>query len=373
MARSAFVDELNIAAVGGRGGDGVVRFLRQRARPRGGPDGGDGGRGGDVLAAADPRLNSFVSLRGLREIRAQDGQPGGDANKHGANGQNAILKLPLGTRLLDADTGRLHAVLDSADQEIVLARGGKGGMGNARFKSAVNRAPRRRTSGEPRETRRFRLEFRLSAQVGLCGPPNAGKSSLLRAMSAARPKVAEYPFTTTAPRLGFVSLSESDSGVLVADTPALAENAARGAGLGGGFVRHLGGAKLLVIVADASAGANAAAAGFRATARALAECGGNKIARIPKWLALNKMDLPPPDMRESIRRDAESELRRECPGGKIFSLSAKTGDGVPALARAMLEHSAELARMEAEMESESELETETELKTEPEESREDAE
>ena len=358
MARSAFVDELNIVAVGGRGGDGVVRFLRQRARPRGGPDGGDGGRGGDVVAAADARLNSFVSLRGLREVRAQDGAPGGEANKHGANGESAVVRLPPGARIVDADTGRLHAVLKAPGESAVLVRGGRGGVGNARFKSAVNRAPRRKTSGEPRETRRFKLEFRLPAEVGFCGPPNSGKSSLLRAMSAARPKVADYPFTTVAPQLGFVALSESDAGVLAADTPALAENAADGGGLGGGFVRHLDNANLLVVVADASAGADAAVADFRATVRALAQCGGKKIAQIPKWLALNKMDLQPDDIREAVRCEMESELRRDGFVGKIFSLSARTGDGVAALARAMLNHSA-LAKTKSDSEPDSVLDSDS--------------
>ena len=336
MARTAFVDELSIVAVGGRGGDGVVRFLRERARPRGGPDGGDGGRGGNVLATAEPRLNSFVSLRGMREIRAQDGQPGGEANKHGANGEDAILKLPLGAKIIDADTGRLHAVLSAPGESVVLAQGGRGGLGNAQFKSAVNRAPRRRTSGEPRETRRFKLEFQIPAQVAFCGPPNCGKSSLLRAMSAARPKVAAYPFTTTAPQLGFVSLSESDSGVVVADTPPLSEGAARAAETGRRFARHLRSAELLVAVADASAGASAAAADFRATVRELSACGCGKI---PKWLALNKTDALPEDMRETVRRDAESALRGELSGAKVFALSAHTGAGVADLARAMLAHS----------------------------------
>ena len=333
MARPAFVDELNLIAVGGRGGDGVVRFLRQRARPRGGPNGGDGGRGGNVLAVADPRLNSFISLRGLREIRAQDGEPGGDANKHGANGEDAVLKLPVGARIVDADTGRTHAVLKDPGQSAVLARGGRGGLGNTRFKSAVNRAPRRSTTGEPRETRRFHLEFQLPARAALCGPPNSGKSSLLRAMSAARPKVADYPFTTTAPQLGFVALSESDDGAVVADTPALVENSANGAGLGAAFARGLNAAKLLVVVADISAGSAAAAADFRATARELAACGCGKV---PKCLALNKIDALPASMRDAAKKECAAALRRELPRAKIFPLSAKTGDGVPALTRAIL-------------------------------------
>ena len=352
MARPAFVDELNIVAVGGRGGDGVVRFLRERARPCGGPDGGDGGRGGNVVALAEPRLNSFVSLRGMREIRAQDGEPGGDANKHGASGDDAVLKLPLGARIIDADTGRVHAVLNAPGESAVLAQGGRGGMGNARFKSAANRAPRRRTTGEPRETRRFKLEFQLPAEVALCGPPNCGKSSLLRAISAARPKVAEYPFTTTAPQLGFVSLSESDRGVVVADTPALTENSSQGAGLGCGFTRHLQSVSLLALVADAAAGAQAAVADFRTTVRELAACGCGKI---PVLLALNKMDVLPEDMREDALRDARAELKRELAGGRIFALSAKTGEGAPELARAILEH-AESVRARAELEGGGETE-----------------
>ena len=352
MARPAFVDELNIVAVGGRGGDGVVRFLRERARPRGGPDGGDGGRGGNVVALAEPRLNSFVSLRGMREIRAQDGESGGDSNKHGASGDDAVLKLPLGARIIDADTGRVHAVLNAPGESAVLAQGGRGGMGNARFKSAANRAPRRRTTGEPRETRRFKLEFQLPAEVALCGPPNCGKSSLLRAISAARPKVAEYPFTTTAPQLGFVSLSESDRGVVVADTPALTENSSQGAGLGCGFTRHLQSVSLLALVVDAAAGADAAAADFRTTVRELAAC---ECGEIPVLLALNKMDALPEDMREDALRDTQAELKRELAGDRIFALSAKTGEGAPELARAILEHS-ESVRARAELEGGGETE-----------------
>ena len=326
MARPAFVDELGIVAVGGRGGDGVVRFLRERARPRGGPDGGDGGRGGNVIAIAEPRLNSFVSLRGLREIRAEDGHPGGDANKHGANGNDAVLKLPVGARIIDSDTGRIHAVLNAPGDSAVLARGGRGGMGNARFKSAVNRAPRRSTNGEPRETRRFKLEFPLPAEIALCGPPNGGKSSLLRALSAARPKVADYPFTTTAPQLGFVSLSDSDSGAVVADTPALAENSP--------FIRHLGAVKLLAVVSDLSIGVDAVVDSARAAVRALNKCGCQKIL---KWHILNKMDSLP----EEERREVESALRREFPDSRIFAVSARNGEGARELKRALVEFAGE--------------------------------
>ena len=342
MARSAFVDEIAIVAVGGGGGDGVVRFLRERARPRGGPDGGDGGRGGDVVARAEARLNSFVSLRGQREFRAQDGAPGGDANKRGADGENATVRLPPGARIVDADTGRTHAVLTSPGDESVLARGGRGGLGNARFKSAVNRAPRRRTSGEPREVRRFRLELRLPAEVGLCGAPNAGKSALLRAMSAARPKVADYPFTTTAPQLGFVSLADDDAGALAADTPGLIAGAADGAGLGSGFLRHLSSVRLAVVVADASEGADSVCENFRTVSTEMVRGGGKSLGRIPKLLALNKMDAVDSDVRTGLVREVKKRLGKslsggKAGGGKVFPVSAKTGEGVEELARAMID------------------------------------
>ena len=240
-----FVDEAVIEVHAGDGGNGAVSFRREKYVPRGGPDGGDGGRGGSVLARADRNINTLIDYRYARIHRAKGGENGMGADKYGRGADqygkgadDVELRVPVGTVVSDADTGELVADLATDGATAVLARGGKGGLGNLRFKSSTNRAPRQHTNGEPGGSRRIRFELKVLADVGLLGLPNAGKSTLIRAVSAARPKVADYPFTTLAPALGVVRTDERRSFV-VADIPGLIEGAAEGAGLGHRFLRHL--------------------------------------------------------------------------------------------------------------------------------------
>jgi len=254
-----FVDEAVITVQAGNGGNGCLSFRREKFIPRGGPDGGDGGGGGDVVLVTDPGLNTLVDFRYRRSFRAANGRPGEGSDCTGRNGEPLEVRVPPGTRILDDETGVVLGELLAQGQRLVVARGGARGLGNARFKSSTNRAPRRTTPGRPGEVRRLRLELVLLADVGLLGLPNAGKSTLLRAVSAARPKVADYPFTTLHPELGVVRLG-SDRSFVVADVPGLIEGAAAGAGLGIRFLRHLSRTRLLLHVVDAGAAPGAAPA-----------------------------------------------------------------------------------------------------------------
>ena len=249
--KKGFIDETAITVTGGGGGNGIVSFLRERGRPWGGPNGGDGGGGGDVYITADGRIKTLLELGRRRRIAAGRGRHGQGSDCCGAAGKDAALFAPIGTRICDLDTGQLHADLVRDGEKVLLARGGRGGLGNSRFKSSTNRAPRRATEGEAGEERRFSLELRILADVGLFGMPNAGKSSLLRALSAAKPKVAPYPFTTLSPQLGVID-SGNGASVTVADVPGLIGGAAQGAGLGNRFLRHLARTALLCQVVDIS-------------------------------------------------------------------------------------------------------------------------
>lgn len=320
---TAFIDEVEITVSGGNGGDGIVSFLRERSRPDGGPNGGDGGRGGDVVLSAAESVNTLLEFRRRRLVAAANGRRGMGKNRHGADGDNAVLQAPTGTRVIDVDTGGLHADLTCAGQSIVLAAGGAGGIGNARFKSSRNRAPRLATSGRRGERRCFRLELRLLADVGLLGAPNAGKSTLLRAMSAACPKVAAYPFTTLEPQLGCVYVSEREDGAVVADIPGLIRGAADGAGLGNRFLRHVSRTTLLCQVVDASA--PHPAADCRMVDEELRQAAPSGLADKPRWLIMNKMDL----LTANAREDCLRHMRREFPFfGRVLPLSALTGEGV---------------------------------------------
>jgi GTP-binding protein len=323
-----FVDEARIEVIAGDGGNGAASFRREKYVPRGGPDGGDGGRGGSILAIADRNVNTLVDYRYARIHRAKRGENGRGADQYGRGADDIVLRMPVGTVITDADTGEVVADLDRHDARALLAKGGKGGLGNIHFKSSINRAPRQSTPGEKGEQRRLSLELKVLADVGLLGLPNAGKSTLIRAISAARPKVADYPFTTLAPQLGVVRVDEGRSFV-VADIPGLIEGAAEGAGLGHRFLRHLQRTRLLLHVVDiAPADPEAdAVADARAIARELAKYDAELAAK-PRWLVVNKLDLVPAEERDTRVKAFARSLRWK---GPVFGISAIDGGGCRAL------------------------------------------
>src|SRR5437016_6445442 len=286
-----FIDEAVIEVIAGDGGNGAASFRREKFVPRGGPDGGDGGRGGSIYAIADRNINTLIDYRYARIHRAKSGENGRGADQYGRGADDIVLRMPVGTVITDADAGELVADLASDGERALIARGGKGGLGNIHFKSSTNRAPRQSTPGEAGEQRRLKLELKVLADVGLLGMPNAGKSTLIRAVSAARPRVADYPFTTLAPHLGVVRADESRSFV-VADIPGLIEGAAEGAGLGHRFLRHLQRTRLLLHIVDLAANDDAidAVHDARAIVRELGKFDA-ALQEKPRWLVLNKLDL----------------------------------------------------------------------------------
>ena len=327
-----FIDEAIIEVHGGDGGNGVASFRREKYIPRGGPDGGDGGRGGSILAVADRNINTLIDYRYARIHRAKRGEHGHGADKYGRGADDIRLRVPVGTVVFDAETGEVIADLAQDGAEALLAKGGKGGLGNLHFKSSTNRAPRQATPGEEGESRKLRLELRVLADVGLFGLPNAGKSTLIRAVSAARPKVADYPFTTLAPNLGVVRTDERRSFV-VADIPGLIEGAADGAGLGHQFLRHLQRTRLLLHVVDIlppDPGADPVR-----DARAIA----NELKRYDeslftkeRWLVINKIDLLEASVRDKTVKAFVRALKWKSP---VFPIAAVSGDGCRALTYAI--------------------------------------
>lgn len=321
-----FVDEALIEVKAGDGGNGCVAFRREKYVPFGGPAGGDGGKGGDVILYVDPHLNTLYRFTRRRHFRAERGQHGRGKNQHGASGADLRIPVPPGTIVRDAETGQVIADLTEPGQEVVVARGGRGGRGNARFATPTNQAPRIAENGEPGEERTLRLELKLLADVGLVGKPNAGKSTLLAAVTAARPKIAPYPFTTLSPHLGVVVLDEQTDFVM-ADLPGLIEGASQGKGLGHEFLRHVERTRLLIHLLDGSA--PDPLEDFRAINEELAAF-GHGLAEKPQIVAFNKMDLP--EAREhwqDVRRALEAE------GYEAFPISGLTRDGVmPLLWRA---------------------------------------
>lgn len=319
-----FVDEAVIEVHAGDGGNGAVSFRREKYVPRGGPDGGDGGRGGSVHVVADRNVNTLVEYRYARIHRAPRGENGRGADQFGRGGEDIVLRVPVGTVVHDADSGETLADLAHDGDRALVARGGKGGLGNLNFKSSTNRAPRQSTPGGKGESRRLRLELRVLADVGLLGLPNAGKSTLIRAISAARPKVADYPFTTLAPNLGVVRTDENRSFV-VADIPGLIEGAAEGAGLGHRFLRHLGRTRLLLHVVDIAPFDPAAnpVRDARAIVAELAKYDPALHAK-PRWLVLNKLDLVPAEERAARAKAFARALRWK---GPVFAIAAISGEG----------------------------------------------
>ncbi|MGB3741675.1 GTPase ObgE [Castellaniella sp.] len=325
-----FVDEATIEVVAGKGGNGVASFRREKFIPMGGPDGGDGGRGGSILAVADRNINTLIDYRYARLHRAKNGENGRGSDQYGAGAADIVLRMPVGTVIYDAETNQQLFDLDHHGQQVTLAAGGNGGLGNLHFKSSTNRAPRQFTPGREGEQRHLRLELKVLADVGLLGMPNAGKSTLIAKVSNARPKIADYPFTTLHPNLGVVRTSTSHSFV-IADIPGLIEGASEGAGLGHQFLRHLSRTRVLLHLLDVYSpdpdidACAQAVQDARAIAREL-ERYSPELAAKPRWLILNKLDM---------LEDAAAIQRRICQelqwSGPVFGISALTGAGTPAL------------------------------------------
>lgn len=328
-----FVDEARIEVQGGRGGNGAASFRREKFIPKGGPDGGDGGRGGSVWAVADRNINTLVDYRFEHSFRAQNGENGRGADCYGAAGSDIELRMPVGTLVRDADTGEVIADLSVDGTRCLLAAGGKGGLGNLHFKSSVNRAPRQMTPGEPGQFRSLVLELQVLADVGLLGLPNAGKSTLITAVSNARPKIADYPFTTLHPHLGVVRVGHEQSFV-IADIPGLIEGAAEGAGLGHQFLRHLSRTKVLLHVIDVAPFDESAdpIASAHAIEREL-EKYDPALAAKPRWVVLNKIDLVPEEERAALIERYRAEFSRE--GEPVFAISAATREGCGELVKAL--------------------------------------
>lgn len=315
-----FVDEAIIQVKAGDGGDGCVSFRREKYVPKGGPDGGDGGDGGSVVLVADPNKDTLLDFSGRHHWRAKRGEAGMGKKMSGLSGDDLIVHVPPGTLVFDADYQLLLADLDSLEKRVVVARGGKGGRGNWRFKSSTNQAPRHAEPGTDGQERRLRLELKLIADIGLVGMPNAGKSTLLRTISAARPKVADYPFTTLDPQLGIVEL-DSDRRIVVADIPGLIEGAQHGQGLGHAFLRHIERTKIIVHMLDLyPMDGSDPAENYRKIRREL-EAFSPTLAEKREVIAANKMDL-------AIDNDAIDRLRRELPGQQIFAISGVSRQGV---------------------------------------------
>ena len=324
-----FVDEAVIHVQGGHGGQGCMSFRRERAVPRGGPDGGNGGDGGDVVLQANANLNTLVDFCARRLFRAGRGGDGGSRHKAGARGGDCVIQVPLGTMVFDAQSHTLLGELLQPEETLIVARGGQHGLGNRHFRTSTNRAPRMATPGEAGESAELRLELKILADVGLVGLPNAGKSSLLRAMSAARPKVAAYPFTTLHPHLGTVELDD-DQRFVVADIPGLVAGAAAGVGLGNRFLRHAERTGLLVQVVDA-AGADVQEIKEQiAVVEHELHAFGLKGSVYPRWLVLNKMDLLTTEEQERLRQALHGLLDPAMP---CFLVSARSGSGVETLCR----------------------------------------
>jgi len=330
-----FVDEATIDVAAGHGGAGCVSFRREKFIPFGGPNGGDGGRGGSIYAVADVNLNTLIDYRYTRRFEARNGEPGRGSDQFGAAGDDIVLRVPVGTILQDAETGEKLFELMTPGEQVLVCKGGDGGFGNLHFKSSTNRAPRQKTPGWPGEARKLKLELRVLADVGLLGMPNAGKSTLIAAISNARPKIADYPFTTLHPNLGVVRVGPEQSFV-VADVPGLIEGASEGAGLGHQFLRHLQRTELLLHLVDMAPFDDAVdpVAQARAIIKELKTYDAKLHAK-PRWLVLNKIDMLPAEEREAKVKDFVRRLRWK---GPVFAISALARDGLDGLVRAAYKH-----------------------------------
>ncbi len=322
-----FVDEASIKVFAGNGGSGCLSFRREKYVPKGGPDGGDGGDGGSVILEADGNLNTMVDFRFQRSFRAQNGESGRGQNKTGKAGEDLVLKVPVGTTVLDEDTGEMLGDLSVPGQRLVVAQGGFHGLGNTRFKSSTNRAPRQTSKGSEGEQRHLKLELKVLADVGLLGLPNAGKSTFIRAVSSATPKVADYPFTTLVPNLGVVKV-EAHRSFVVADIPGLIEGASEGAGLGIRFLKHLTRNRILLHLVDMAPFDGVEPADAALAIVAELERFSPTLARRERWLVLNKADLVDAPTFAERRQAVVDALDWE---GPVYEIAAISGQGTDRL------------------------------------------
>src|SRR6478672_7782061 len=338
-----FIDEAKIEVIAGYGGNGVASFCREKFRPFGGPDGGDGGKGGSIWAVADRNINTLVDYRFSKLHKAKNGENGRGSDCYGKGAEDIVLRMPVGTLIIDQNDGEIVADLTEHGQQVLLAKGGEGGWGNIHFKTSTNRAPRQRTDGKEGERRELRLELKVLADVGLLGMPNAGKSTFIAAVSNARPKIADYPFTTLHPNLGVVRVSHEKSFV-IADIPGLIEGAAEGAGLGIQFLRHLQRTRLLLHIVDL--------APFEDTVDPVKEAKAivkelkkydESLYDKPRWFVLNKLDVVPEDERKKRVKDF---VKRFGWKGPLFEISALTREGCEDLITAIYDYLAEQRQQE---------------------------
>ncbi|SEL77975.1 Obg family GTPase CgtA [Halomonas daqiaonensis] len=357
-----FVDEASIIVEAGNGGNGCLSFRREKYVPKGGPDGGDGGHGGTVYLIGDDALNTLIDFKYQRFYKAQNGQPGMGRQMSGRAGEDLHVKVPVGTTVIDEDTLEVIADVTEIGQVVPVAQGGRRGLGNIHFKSSTNRAPRRTTPGTEGERRNLRFEMKVMADVGLLGMPNAGKSTLIRSVSAAKPKVANYPFTTLVPNLGVVQLGLHEHFVM-ADVPGLIEGASDGAGLGLRFLKHLTRTRLLFHVVDvAPFDESDPVEAAEAIIHELGEF-SPALAELPRWLVLNKLDLLPAEEREAV---ADKIVRRLGWEGPVFRISAISSDGTDALVQAAHRWLTEQRRLENEDEEAAERAREMRVRMEDE-------
>lgn len=330
-----FIDEARILVSAGKGGDGVASFRRERFIPKGGPNGGDGGNGGSVFAISDRNINTLVDYRFARIHRAKNGKNGRGSDQYGKGGENILLRMPIGTIISNINSGEIIADLKQNQQKILLAKGGTGGLGNIHFKSSTNRTPRQFTYGEPGEEFDLKLELKILADVGLLGVPNAGKSTLIRAVSSARPKVADYPFTTLHPNLGMVRVDHNRSFVM-ADIPGLIKNSAEGAGLGHQFLRHLTRTRLLLHIVDiAPMDDNSDPINDAKSIMLELRKYDELLYQKPRWLVINKVDMLSDDNEKEICTKFIHNLGWE---GKSFIISALSGKGCKQLIYAIMDY-----------------------------------
>jgi GTPase len=340
-----FIDEATIKVYAGDGGNGVATFRREKYEPMGGPNGGDGGRGGSVIVLADRNINTLVDYRYTRTFKAQRGENGSGSDCYGKGGDDMVLRVPVGTTISDKATGQPMVDLNTDGQQVMIANGGKGGLGNIHFKTSTNRSPRQCTKGDPGEAFELYLELKVLADVGLLGMPNAGKSTFIRSVSAAKPKVADYPFTTLHPNLGVVRV-DSNRSFVIADVPGLIEGAAEGAGLGHQFLRHLQRTSLLLHLVDIAPFDEAVdpVQEAKAIVNELKKY-DQELYDKPRWLVLNKIDMLP-DSADKVAEFVQAYGWQ----GRVFAISAISGTGCKELTYAIMDH-IDQARVQREAEA----------------------